>query len=136
MINLIIVLEYLQYESLEYLIAIQRHYKLNQIYKLSQDTKTIIDRFLSSIKIHIGYSTILAWIAFGLSIIDGILLLITCKIQDQYEEKETRVNLIPSNSEERFTPSKFTALSNDFQSLPPPSNFPNERSRIQGEDEV
>ena len=77
--NILIVLDNLQYESLDYLVAIERHYKLNQIYKLSRDTKVAIDRFLSSVHVQIGYSTIIAWVAFGLSIVDGILFFVTCK---------------------------------------------------------
>ena len=80
-INLLVVLNHLEYESTEYLIAIERHYRSSQIYKLSQDTTVAIDRFLSSIHIEIGYSTIIAWIAFVLSIIDGILLTMTCKMK-------------------------------------------------------
>jgi hypothetical protein len=88
LINLLVVLHHLHYESIEYLIAIERHYRASQIYKLSQDTKIATDRFLSSINIKIGYSTIIAWIAFILSIVDGILLMLTCKItrdQDNIE---------------------------------------------------
>jgi hypothetical protein len=87
-INLMTVLNYLQYESIAYLNAIERHYKLSEIYKLSHDTRLAIDRFISSINIRVGYSTILAWIAFVLSIIDGILLLLTCKIADDFHEKK------------------------------------------------
>ncbi len=119
----LVILQHLEYESVEYLIAIQRHYKFNQIYKLSQDTKITIDRFLSSIQIHIGYSTILAWIAFFLSIIDGIFILATCKIKHKHRENETHDKLIPSNNEEIFR-----SIPNDSQS---PSNIENEKSRIQ-----
>jgi hypothetical protein len=137
LINLITILQHLEYESAEYLIAIQRHYKLNQIYKLSQDTKTVIDRFLSSIQIHIGYSTILAWIAFGLSIIDGILLAI-CKFKYESDETDTG-NLIPSNDGEHHSPLKFRAMSSESQALPPvPArpNSQNDKIRILNEDEV
>jgi hypothetical protein len=86
LINLSVVLNYLHYESIEYLTSIERHYRLNQIYKLSQDTKLAIDRFVSSIIIKTGYSTKIAWIAFALSIIDGILLMITCKVKDHEDD--------------------------------------------------
>jgi len=138
MINLIVILQNLEYESVEYLIAIQRHYKLNQIYQLSQDAKIAMDRFLSSIEIRIGYSTILAWIAFVLSIIDGIFLITTCKIKDKHEEKETRVSLISPQNEEHDNSLRFTAIPSDSQSPNPltTSNFPNEKSEKQWEDEV
>jgi len=145
LINLIIIFRHLEYESLEYLMAIQRHYKINQIYKLSQDTKTAMDKFLSSIRIRIGYSAIFAWIAFALSIIDGIFIITTCKIKGKHEEKETRTSLLSSQNDEHMSPIRFTALPNDAQSsfqLPPPSppplpsKFENQRSRIQFEDAV
>jgi len=81
-INLLVVSSHLNYESLEYLSDIEKHYSLNQIYKLSQDTKIAINRFISSINIETGYSTKIAWIALALSIIDAILLMITCKVTD------------------------------------------------------
>ena len=89
LINLIIILSHLEYESTEYLTAIEEHYRSNQIYKLSQDTKIAINQFLSSINIKIGYSTILAWIAFILAIIDGILLMMTCKVKHDYHDVES-----------------------------------------------
>jgi len=124
MFNLIIISQHLEYESIEYLIAIQKHYKSNQIYKLSQDTKTAIDRFLSSINIRTGYSTIIAWLAFFLSIINGILLLATCKISHNTVETETRVSLISSHNEDHPTLLKFTSIPNDHHSPPPPTPPP------------
>jgi hypothetical protein len=134
MINLIIILQHLEYESVEYLIAIERHYKLNQIYKLSQDTKIVIDRFLASIQIHIGYSTILAWIAFVLSIIDGILLLTTCKINHEHDDTDVRGSLITSNNDGNHSPSLFRAISNVSQV--PISNSQMDKIRKPIEDEV
>jgi hypothetical protein len=125
MINLIITYQHLEYESIEYLIAIERHYKLSQIYKLSQDMKTTIDRFLLSINIRTGYSAIIAWIAFVLSIIDGIFLLVTCKISHDNDDKENQTTLIPSDFSQdeelrtTSTPLTFTAVINDPQSPPP-----------------
>ncbi|CAF3352086.1 unnamed protein product [Rotaria sp. Silwood1] len=120
-INLILILKHLEYESIAYLVAIEKHYKSNQIYKLSEDTKTAIDRFLSSINIRIGYSTIIAWIAFGLSIIDGILLSVTCQIKHNYKEKETRTNLISSSAnEQHYAQFHFTRVPNDSETLSSP----------------
>ncbi|UJR35293.1 hypothetical protein I4U23_028055 [Adineta vaga] len=85
-INLIVALNHFDYESIEYLKAIEKHYNINQIYKLSLDAKVAIDRFLSSIRIQTGYSTIIAWIAFVLSIIDGILIMSTCKVRSTRDE--------------------------------------------------
>jgi hypothetical protein len=145
MINLIVISQNLEYESIEYLIAIQRHYRTTQIYKLSEDTKIAIDRFISSINIRVGYSTIIAWIAFALSIIDGILLLFTCRIKDKHDENETSTNLISSKTEEEHSPLTFAAIPSDSQSSPPPqihviNNIDqNERYqpiRIQQQDEV
>lgn len=148
MINLITIFQHFQYESVEYLIAIQRHYKTNQIYKLSQDAKTAIDRFLSSIHIRIGYSAILAWVAFALSIVDCIFIIATCKIKGKHEEKEARKNLLPTQHEEQMTPTRFTSIPNDSESSlqrpasppprPPPlqSIFENQKSPFEFEDEV
>ncbi|CAF5001164.1 unnamed protein product [Rotaria sp. Silwood1] len=120
-INLIVIHKHLEYESIAYLVAIEKHYKSNQIYKLSEDTKTAIDRFLSSINIRIGYSTIIAWIAFGLSIIDGILLSVTCQIKHNYKEKETRTNLISSSAnEQHYAQFHFTRVPNDSETLSSP----------------
>jgi hypothetical protein len=88
LINLSVVSNYLEYESIEYLAAIERHYRLSQIYKLSQDVKNAINRFSSSINIKLGYSAKIAWIAFALSIIDAILFMITCKVIDDDDEKD------------------------------------------------
>ncbi|CAF1201116.1 unnamed protein product [Adineta steineri] len=126
MLNLIIIYQHLEYESIAYLIAIQKHYKSNQIYKLSQDTTTAINRFLSSINIRIGYSTILAWVAFGLAIFDAIFLLFVCRIpdsDDDDDEKETRTNLISSQQEDHNT---FTSISDDNEvstPIPPLPKF-------------
>jgi len=98
LINLLVVLNHLDYESIEYLIAIERHYRASQIYKLSQDTKIATDRFMSSINIKIGYSTIIAWIAFILSIVDGILLMLTCKITRDEDDIELRFTAMPMDS--------------------------------------
>lgn len=104
MSNLINIYQHLEFESVEYLIAIRQHYKQAQIYKLSQDTKIAIDQFLASIQITIGYSAILGWIAFGFSIIDGILILLTCKIKHQDNENETLNKLISSSVDEQASP--------------------------------
>ena len=116
MINLIITMQHLEYESIAFLIAIEKHYQLHQIYKLSQDTRIAIDRFLSSIKIRIGYSTVVAWIAFILSIVDGILLLVICKIKDNHNKEETRDNLIPPKSDRNDILHSSISISNDAQS--------------------
>ncbi|CAF2940897.1 unnamed protein product [Rotaria sp. Silwood2] len=96
--NLLTVLNHLHYESTEYLTAIERHYRSSQIYKLSEDTKVAINRFLTSINIETGYSTIIAWIAFILSIIDGILLMTTCKVTYYHEEIAVLFSGIPTDS--------------------------------------
>jgi len=113
MCNLINIFQNFEFESVEYLIAIRRHYKQAQIYKLSQDTKIAIDQFLSSIRITIGYSTIIAWIAFSLSIVDGILILLTCKISSKDDENETLANLLPSQINERSPPLHFESVSKE-----------------------
>ncbi|CAF1012843.1 unnamed protein product [Adineta ricciae] len=77
---LLVALNYFQYEPAEYVKAIEKHYHASQIYKLSIDAKTALNHFLSNIQVETGYSTIIAWIAFIMSIIDGILIMLTCKI--------------------------------------------------------
>ncbi|CAF2390159.1 unnamed protein product [Rotaria sp. Silwood2] len=125
-INLIVILKHLEYESIAYLVAIQKHYKSNQIYKLSEDTKIAIDRFLLSINIRIGYSTIIAWIAFGLSFIDGILLLVTCQMKHNYRKKESHTNLKSYREiEQHYTPFRFTEVPNDSQTLSSPMHVNN-----------
>lgn len=140
LINLILIYQHSQYESIEYLIAIERHYKFNQIYKLSQDTKTVIDRFLSSIEIRLGYSFILACIAFGLCVIDMILFLMVCKIKDDYEETDTHAILTSPTNDDSSSPLKFRAISHESPPLPPPlpifTNSENETSRRLIGDEV
>lgn len=86
LINLLVFLSYLDYESLEYVTAIERHYRSSQIYSLSQDAKTAIERFRSSIKIETGYSAKIAWAAFALAFIDGILLLFVCEVKNVSDE--------------------------------------------------
>ncbi|CAF3547419.1 unnamed protein product [Adineta steineri] len=98
LINLIIMLSHLEYESTEYLIAIEKHYRSSQIYKLSLDTKLAINRFLSSINIELGYSAIIAWIAFALSIIDGLFFMLTCKIKRDRDDIESLFSAIPMDS--------------------------------------
>jgi hypothetical protein len=132
LINLLVVLNHLQYESIEYLVAIERHYRSSQIYKLSQDTKIVIDRFISSVNIEIGYSTIIAWIAFFLSIIDGVLLMLTCKVTvDEYEitasftglpEDSPRLSYSTENVEHQPSMTSRTSTPNSTiaQLLPPP----------------
>jgi hypothetical protein len=135
LINLLVVLNHLDYESIEYLIAIERHYRASQIYKLSQDTKIATDRFMSSINIKIGYSTIIAWIAFILSIVDGILLMLTCKITRDEDDIELRFTAMPMDSSPQnsvkeneehqgsTTPLASAQKTTDFQSPPlPPKN--------------
>ncbi|CAF3318942.1 unnamed protein product [Rotaria socialis] len=97
-INLLVISNHLEYESIEYFTAIERHYRSTQIYKLSQDTKVAIERFLSSITIETGYSTVIAWIVLFLSIVDGILLMITCKISHYQDDIEASFIGIPMDS--------------------------------------
>ena len=99
LINLSVVLSYLEYESIEYLAAIERHYHISQIYKLSEDVKHAINRFRSSINIKLGYSAQIAWIVFILSIIDGILLMLTCKITDDDSDIGTLFQPVSSEEE-------------------------------------
>ncbi|CAF0792585.1 unnamed protein product [Rotaria sordida] len=130
--NLLVVLSYLQYESTEYLFAIERHYKSSQIYKLSEDTKVAINRFLSSINIEIGYSTIIAWIAFILSIVDGILLMTTCKITRDDENIEALFSGISTesprqistidNEEHKISTTPLTSSQNTTISQHPPDS--------------
>jgi hypothetical protein len=100
-INISVVLNFLEYESIEYLNAIERHYRSSQIYKLSQDTSVAINRFRSSINITSGYSTKIAWIAFVLSIIDGILLMFTCKLTSNPDDTPFIFTGISMNSSEQ-----------------------------------
>jgi len=137
LINLSVVLNFLEYESMEYLKAIERHYRASQIYKLSQDTNVAINRFRSSIKIESGYSTKIAWIAFALSIIDGILIMFTCKLRshpdatsslfigipmdtpepnDKIQNEEYRTSTVPLTSTQNTTDSQLLA--------PPPPPLP------------
>ncbi|CAF3336366.1 unnamed protein product [Rotaria socialis] len=125
MINLILVFEHFEYESIAYLVAIEKHYKSNQIYKLSDDAKTALHRFLSSINIRMGYSAIIAWIAFVLSIIDGLLLLATCEIKHDYSENEIHSSLISPETDLHHNPLQFTSVSNNSQSSPPPMHVIN-----------
>ncbi|CAF0776612.1 unnamed protein product [Rotaria sordida] len=130
-INLIIIYKHLEYESIAYLLDIEKHYKSTQIYKLSEDTKIAIDRFLSTINVRIGYSTIIAWIAFGLSIIDGILLLTTCQIKHHYNEKEICISLMSSpENEQHYATHQFTSVPNDSQTLSPPMSVNNNRNEF------
>jgi hypothetical protein len=136
MINLILIFQNLEYESIEYLNDIQRHYRITQIYKLSQDTKIAVDRFLSSINIQIGYSAIIAWIAFGLAIIDGIILLFTCKIKHNEHENETKA--IPNDSHTP-PPPQMPVIDNFDENISYDPTLENERyppPRTQYEDEV
>ncbi|UJR10565.1 hypothetical protein I4U23_014765 [Adineta vaga] len=124
MLNLIIIFQHMEYESIDYLVAIKKHYRSNQIYKLSQDTNTAIDRFLASIQIRMGYSAIIGWIAFILSIVDAILLLTTCRLpnKDNDNEREVRTTLMSSSSssqnEDHQLLSQFTGIPYDVQSPP------------------
>ena len=141
MIILILVFQHWEYESVEYLMAIERHYKFNQIYKLSQDTKTVLERFLSSIRIRLGYSSVLAWIAFALSIVNVILFSITCKIKHHHDESDTHAILTNNNNnrDESSPPLRFTSIANESPPLPPLptfTNIPNETTRRLIEDEV
>ncbi|CAF0763213.1 unnamed protein product [Rotaria sp. Silwood1] len=117
--NLLTALNHLQYESTEYLTSIERHYKSSQIYKLSEDAKVSINRFLSSINIEIGYSTIIAWIAFILSIIDGILLMTTCKVTHYPEDIATLFSGIPSDSPRQIS----TVGNEEYKTLATPLTF-------------
>lgn len=119
LIILILTSQHLTYESIEYLIAIERHYKITQIYKLSQDTKLAIDRFLQTIDVNIGYSAILAWIAFSLSIINLIFFISTCKISHEHpeDEKQRRPMISPSSSSEHHDDSTIPLK---FEEISPP----------------
>ena len=108
----------------------------NQIYKLSEDTKTVIGRFLSSIEIRVGYSFILACIAFGLCVIDGILFLMVCKIKDEDEETDTDAILTSPTNDNSSSPLKFRAISHESPPLPTFAHSENENSRRLIEDEV
>ncbi|CAF1147946.1 unnamed protein product [Adineta ricciae] len=121
LLTLIITRQHMEYESMDYLIAIQKHYRSNQIYKLSQDMKIAIDRFLESVEIRTGYSAIVAWVALVLSIVDGILLVTTCRTSNEAsdDESETHMNLMSSSANEDH---QFTAIPDDIQS---PSTFVN-----------
>ncbi|CAF0753352.1 unnamed protein product [Didymodactylos carnosus] len=99
MSNLIIMNNYLRFESLEYLVAIERHYRTNQIYKLSEDTRIAVNRFESYVIIKTGYSMGLEWIAFFLTIISAIILLGTCNMSAHKEkDKNTKHSLRESTS--------------------------------------
>ena len=102
-INISVVLSHLEYESTEYLLAIERHYRAAEIYKLSEDTKVAIGRFMLSINIEIGYSTIIAWIAFFLSIVDGIFIMLTCKVTSETHDIAHRFSAISSNPSRQDT---------------------------------
>ncbi|CAF0797633.1 unnamed protein product [Didymodactylos carnosus] len=82
MLNLIVMNNYLKFEPLEYLVAIEKHYRAKQIYKFSEDMKITMQRFHSSVTIKNGYSMALEWTAFCLTIITAIILLITTKKSD------------------------------------------------------
>lgn len=120
LINLIMIFEHFEYESIAYLVAIQQHYRSNQIYKLSDDSKIAIQRFLSTITIRMGYSTILEWIAFGLSIIDAIVLLMMSKINYNYIGKLVGTTHVLQETDTNRSPSEFTTASHDFQSISSP----------------
>jgi len=130
--NLLVVLNHLEYESTEYLTAIERHYRISQIYKLSQDVKHAINQFTSSITIKIGYSTKIAWIAFILSIVDGILLMITCKITGDHDNLGFVFSAIPSHASQesdrndndayQTLTTRFTAIQNTTDSQLPSSS--------------
>ncbi|CAF2187616.1 unnamed protein product [Rotaria magnacalcarata] len=126
LINLLVISNHLEYESIEYFTAIERHYRSTQIYKLSQDTKVGIERFLSSITIEIGYSTVIAWIVFLLSIVDGILLMITCKISHYQDDIEASFTGIPMNSPTITTKAdndEYKTITTPLISSPNPTGF-------------
>lgn len=95
LINLLLVSNYFDFELIEYLKNIERHYHSNQIYQFSLDLKYAIERFLSSIRITAGYSMKISWLALILSIIDGILLMTTCKINGDYQNINALFSAIP-----------------------------------------
>ena len=95
LINLLLVSNYFDFELIEYLKNIERHYHSSQIYQFSVDLKYAIERFLSSIRITTGYSMKISWLALILSIIDGILLMITCKINGEYGNINALFSALP-----------------------------------------
>jgi hypothetical protein len=111
-IYMVIALNHLSTESIEYILAIHRHYKLTRIYKLSQDAKLSIDRLLSSINIRLGYSSLLALFAAVLSLIDGILLMISCKINYDYVDVKLAFTGIPSDPCEQNNDSHSSDINN------------------------
>lgn len=102
LVNLLVAVSHFQYEPLEYLNAIERHYRLHQIYKLSLDAKMSIDRLLSTITIQLGYSTILSWIALMLSLIDGILFMLSCRVKKSYGDSLLMFRSISRDSNAQF----------------------------------
>jgi hypothetical protein len=130
LINLLIILQHVQYESIDYLVAIERHYKFNQIYKLSQDVRTAIDRFLLTTKIRLGYSTFIGWTAFACSIINGIFFLSTCRStsdEDDVKSDATRKVDVPSSLSDETQQqliSTFTSVNNDVECSSPPPPLP------------
>ena len=132
--NLLLVAQHLQYESIEYLIAIERHYKQDQIYKLSQDTRVAIDRFLSSIRIQVGYSTVLGWIAFVLSVIDAVFFMATCKVRGDHEgsQLEPPSGSLPNDENSAASvPLTFAPLPSESP-FPPPLPIINESNETDG----
>lgn len=104
LINLLVIRSHFEFEATEYLLAIERHYRSSQIYKLSLDTKVAIARFLSSIDITTGYSMVIAWLVFVLSIVDGVLLTIFCKLSDEHNNN--------NNGDEKNN------INHEFQGIP------------------
>ena len=102
LVNLLVAVSHFQYEPLEYLNAIERHYRMHQIYKLSLDAKTSIDRLLSTITIQLGYSMILSWIALVFSLIDGILFMLSCRVKKNYEDSLLVFRSVSPDSNTQF----------------------------------
>ena len=86
-IYIIIAFIHMMDEPLEYLASIEKHYRSEQIYKLSSDTRITIDHLIHSLNTSIGYSMILAWSTLFLSIVNSLLLMISCRIKPHDETK-------------------------------------------------
>lgn len=84
-INLLVVSSHFNYELIEYFSNVEQHYYSSHIYQLSQDVKYATERLLLSIDIKSGYSMKISWLALILAMIDGLLLMLTCKITGDYE---------------------------------------------------
>ena len=100
-ITVVIVSKHLDYETVEYFMAIVKHYKSNQIYKLSKDADIVIRQLSSRIRIEAGYSMILVWITLILLVINLIyFIFISCQYQSGTSSKTK--NSSSSDVSEKF----------------------------------